>query len=148
MAGYPSIPYAIMAIMDVLPDSVYWWLVKQQGLKRYDELKVEMHRNRRWEVISAVYTSILACLRWEEVAATDKVRVLNVAGGKQDDVEAARKVGRVWRENGVTERVGSRAVVVKDAVHAWDLQFPEVFAMGVKAWAEGRELPGEFERLD
>jgi hypothetical protein len=38
--------------------------------------------------------------------------------------------------------------VVKGAVHAWNLQMPEVFAEGVRAWVEGRELPGEFEILE
>jgi hypothetical protein len=54
-------------------------------------------------------------------------------------------MGKVWRELG---REGCVAAVVREAVHAWNLQMPEVFAEGVRAWVEGRELPGEFEILE
>jgi hypothetical protein len=37
--------------------------------------------------------------------------------------------------------------VLREAAHAWDLQFPELFAQGVAAWVEGGKLPDEFERL-
>ena len=68
-----------------------------------------------------------------------EVRVLSVSGEKDDDLRSARKMGRVLRE-------GS-AVVVRGAVHAWDLQFPELFAKGILAWVKGEELPSEFEAL-
>ena len=147
MAARPGVVYSVMWLLDAIPDSVYWWVAQRSGLRRYEELRGEMRRNLRWEVVQGVYASILASVRWEEVAATDGVRVLSVAAGKQDDVDATKKVGEVWRESGVTERLGSRAVVVREAVHAWDLQMPELFAEGVRAWIEGREMPGEFEAL-
>jgi hypothetical protein len=65
-------------------------------------------------------------------------------GGRGDDVEGCRGVGRVLREG----NPASRAVVVEEAFHGWDLQFPEVFARGVIAWVEGRELPAEYKVLD
>ncbi|KAK1758853.1 Dihydrolipoyllysine-residue acetyltransferase component of acetoin cleaving system [Echria macrotheca] len=149
MASRPWIPFAVMwFLLDVLPDSVYWFLGRRTGIEvRDDQLRREMRGNRRWEVVRDVYDSILG-LGWEEIRGISEVRVLNVAAGRQDDVEATREVGRVWREEGITERLGSRGVVVRKAVHAWDLQFPELFAEGVKAWIEGRELPREFEALD
>ncbi|KAK1829710.1 Dihydrolipoyllysine-residue acetyltransferase component of acetoin cleaving system [Podospora conica] len=148
MAGYPSVVYGFMWLMVQMPEGVYWWLAsKSTGYRRYEELKVEMGRNLRWEVVREVYTSILGGLGWDEVRATTGVRVLNVAGGRQDDVQATRKIGECWREEGVTERMGSRAVVVRGAVHAWNLQMPELFAEGITAWVEGKELPAEFEAL-
>ena len=40
-----------------------------------------------------------------------------------------------------------KAFVVRDAVHLWDLQLPELFARGVRAWVDGSEMPTEFEVL-
>ncbi|KAK3353731.1 Alpha/Beta hydrolase protein [Lasiosphaeria hispida] len=148
MAGRPRVVFGLMWALESVPDAVYWWMAGRSGMRRFEELRGEMARNRRWEVVSGVYTSILADCGWEEVRGIDAVRVLDVAAGKQDDVEAARKVGRVWRDTGVRERLGSRAVVVRDAVHAWDLQLPELFAGGIRAWVEGTELPGRFEDLE
>ncbi|GAB1315506.1 Dihydrolipoyllysine-residue acetyltransferase component of acetoin cleaving system [Madurella fahalii] len=150
LAERPWLVYGALGLMlDWMPDAWYWWAVRKGwGVdRRFEELKAEMSRNRRWVVIKTVYASILECLGWEEVRRIDSVRVLCVAGGKQDDVDSTRKVGEVWKKEGITERLGSRAVMVKEAVHAWDLQFPELFAEGVKAWVEGRELPEEFESL-
>ena len=74
----------------------------------------------------------------------EQTRVMLIAGGKNDDVEATRLAGQIIKE----KCPGSRAFVVRDAVHGWDLQFPELFAHGVRAWVEGvEELPREFEEL-
>lgn len=148
VAARPWIIFGIMWVMEKLPARLYWWVAARSGMKRHEELRGEMRGNRRWGVVKEVYSSILQCLGWEEVRQISEVRTLNLAAGRQDDVEATRKVGRVWRESGVTERVGSRAVVVRDALHAWDLQKPELFAEGIKAWVEERDLPEEFEALD
>jgi len=115
-------------------------------MKKHEELKEEMGRNTTWEVISGVYGSILG-FGWEEVRGVNAVRTLVIAAEKGDDVESARGMARAWKEEGVQERLGSRVVVVKGALHAWDLQMPELFAEGIKAWVEGRELPKEFEEL-
>jgi len=146
LAKHPWVVYTFMWLIEKLPDRIYWWMAKQSGFPhRHEELRQEMARNRRWKVVKEVYSSILKSVRWEEISQISRVRTLNIAAGKQDDVEATRKVGKIWRESGIT---GNKAVVVKDALHAWDLQKPELFAEGIKAWVEGRELPEEFETLD
>ncbi len=58
-------------------------------------------------------------------------------------MDSTRDMGRVMRE----VQDGNKAVVVKKALHAWDLQFPELLAKGVVAWIRGEELPPEFEEL-
>lgn len=64
-----------------------------------------------------------------------------------DQVDAIREMGVVLKE-GVKERgVVNKAVVVRDAYHPWHLQFPELFAAGVKGWIGSGELPREFEIL-
>jgi hypothetical protein len=62
------------------------------------------------------------------------MRTLAVAGERQDDVEGTRRLGQVLR-GGCDE---SRAFVVNGAVHAWNLQWPELFAEGIEAWIERR----------
>jgi pimeloyl-ACP methyl ester carboxylesterase len=143
LASHPSIIWYLMAFIDALPESMYWWLAGRRGLLRHPELRVEMRRNRRWEVVRDVYSSILE-LGWEEVREITEVRTLSIAGGVQDQVNATRKMGIIWKEEGLRE---SKAVVVRDAMHAWDLQLPDLFAEGVKSWVEGRDLPARFEEL-
>jgi hypothetical protein len=77
------------------------------------------------------------------------VRVLAIAGGKQDNVDMTQQVGRALKmSGGGKDNGGSKAVVIRDAIHAWDTQFPELFASGIKAWVAGDKLPIEFEELE
>ena len=83
-------------------------------------------------------------MQMEQFAAIEKTRVMLVAGGKTDDVESTQTMGQIIKQ----KCPGSRAFVVRKAVHAWDLQYPELFARGVQAWIKGEEnLPEEFEEL-
>jgi hypothetical protein len=72
-----------------------------------------------------------------------QTRVALVAGGKHDDFETAREMGKIIIEN----CQGSKAYVVRKAIHGWDLQYPELFAQGVRAWIEGSTMPEEYEEL-
>jgi hypothetical protein len=40
-----------------------------------------------------------------------------------------------------------KAYVVRKAVHGWDLQFPELFAEGIRAWVLDEDMPVEYEEL-
>lgn len=151
-ASHPAIIYAIMWTFNHLPDDLFWWIAaKQSGIKRVDALREEQKTNLKWEVIRGVYTSILRDFSgwkgWELIRGLDKVRMVNIAGEKNDDLRSSRMIKEVWRETGILERLGSRVVVVRGAVHPWDLQMPEVFAEGILRWVKGEELPAEFEDL-
>ena len=76
------------------------------------------------------------------------VRTLMVACGRQDDVEGVRDRG-VWLRGGVGRGVGSLAVLVRGARHAWCLQrgMVGIFAEGIAAWVERKALPVGFEVL-
>lgn len=137
MAERPStIWYSLRALMG-MPEWLYWRMVDWMGMRRYEALYAEMQANLRWESVRDAYTSILR-ISFEDVARIE-ARVLSVSAGRDDDLRSAARMGRVLREG--------RAVVVRGAVHAWDLQFPELFARGILAWVRGEELPGEFEPL-
>lgn len=79
----------------------------------------------------------------ERVAEIRGVRIAVVAGGKRDQVAQTREMGKVL----ASMNSECKAFVVRDAVHLWDLQLPELFAQGVRAWIEGIEMPEEFELL-
>ncbi|KAK4128222.1 alpha/beta-hydrolase, partial [Parathielavia appendiculata] len=67
LAARPAWIERFMWAMEVLPDGVYNWLAAWQGMRPHGELRLEMRRNRRSEVIHGVYGSILAGVRWDEV---------------------------------------------------------------------------------
>lgn len=135
MAERPAtIWYSLRAVMG-LPEWLYWKVVAWKGMERYEALYADMQGNLTWENVRDAYTSILD-FSFDDVARME-VRMLSVAGDKDDDLGSTRKMGECIREG--------RAVVVRGAVHAWDLQFPELFANGILAWARGEELPREFE---
>lgn len=137
--------YGINGLANGMPSWLYNRLASWQGMKRHDELRNEMLSNTKYTTIRDAYSTILdfTDATVQKIGATGK-RVLAVAGGKQDDVEATGKMGNTLRESGSPE---SRAVVVKNAVHAWDLQFPELFAEGIKAWISSEDLPQEYKPL-
>ncbi|KAK4666523.1 hypothetical protein QC763_300960 [Podospora pseudopauciseta] len=132
----------------IITDGMYDWMCRVMDMKEHRELRRETVRNVKWEVIRDVYGSIVEEFTVEGMAEVGQVRCLSVAGGKQDQVEVTRRVGQVWKERGLTGRLGSRAFVVRGAVHAWDLQFPDVFAGGIRSWVERDELPVQFEVLE
>jgi pimeloyl-ACP methyl ester carboxylesterase len=70
-------------------------------------------------------------------------QTLAVAARRMDSVEeVAALVGVLKRGN-----VGSTGAYVEEAEHQWNLQRPELFAAGIQAWFEYRDLPEEFRPL-
>lgn len=144
MAERPSLIYcSLSAFIHWLPAWVYWYVASAAGLKRHDRLLEDQRLNLTMRTIRDVYESILP-LDFEQMRAL-RVRTLCVAGGRQDDVPGVAKVGEVLRSRPTEDY--SRAVVVREALHAWNLQFPELFARGVLGWVGEKPLPDEFEPL-
>ena len=85
----------------------------------------------------------LASFTLANLAQIENSRVAIIAGGKQDNVEDTLKAGNVLRKTNPQ----CNAFVVRDAIHWWSLQLPEIFAHGVKAWVEDKEMPKAFEPL-
>jgi pimeloyl-ACP methyl ester carboxylesterase len=151
MARWTTFTYYSMKLMLCwLPDWVYRYHTSQMGLKQSDELVAELRENITWELVQDMFTWILT-FTLDDVRRL-RVRTLSVAGAKGDDVPMMENTadvlrcrrteqGEVWPED------GSGGVVLREAAHAWDLQFPELFAKGVAAWVKGEKLPVEFERV-
>lgn len=141
-AQHPGLVYSFINILvNWLPTWLNLKLSAWQGLQVPPELVDDQRRNLDRETVRDVYTSILT-LTPEEVEKIS-VRTLTVAAGRQDDIDSTTKMGLVLKD----KNPKSKAVVVKGAMHAWDLQFPELFANGVKAWIEDTPLPAEFVGL-
>jgi hypothetical protein len=130
---------AMVKLQSVLPDSLNDYVMQNMGMKMPDGLQRDIFNNLKFSMVKQAYASIADYGNGEPLPT----RTLAVAGGKQDDVDGTRRLGHVLRI-GCEE---SRAVVVDGAVHAWDLQWPELFARGITAWIELRELPVEFKEL-
>ncbi|MCJ1393948.1 hypothetical protein MMC18_006825 [Xylographa bjoerkii] len=120
-------------------ERTFWSFI---GVEPFPRLKEEMRRNHSMELLSSGYG---ACTEMtiERVAEIRGVRIAIVAGGKKDSVEQTREAGKVLANTNPE----CKAFVVRDAVHLWDLQLPELFAQGIRAWVEGSEMPKEFELL-
>ncbi|KAH8170051.1 alpha/beta hydrolase fold domain-containing protein [Sarocladium implicatum] len=133
----------------VMGSGIYSLSAWKAGLKDHTQLKAEMVANNDWTLVRDAFGE-LAKWQWDDVqdVATKGKRVLVAAGDQGDDVEAARNMARCFREKGSGEGLKSKAYVVEGAVHAWDLQFPSLFAWGITAWIKGQILPQGFEELE
>jgi pimeloyl-ACP methyl ester carboxylesterase len=120
-------------------ERMFWSFI---GVEPFPRLREEMRRNHSMDLLRSGYG---ACTEMtiERVAEIRGVRTAIVAGGKKDDVEQTRETGKVLANTNPE----CKAFVVRDAVHLWDLQLPELFAQSVRAWVEGSEMPKEFELL-
>ncbi|KAJ4124307.1 hypothetical protein NW768_009666 [Fusarium equiseti] len=121
--------------------------LKRQGID-YEEWMAEQEKNKSPERDAATRKELSAFdMERVKAVADSGVRTCVVAGGKMDQVDAVRDMGRVLRDGGQKKGVKNEAVVVRDAYHPWHLQLPELFADGVSAWVNNQQLPKEYERL-
>ncbi|CAH0022365.1 unnamed protein product [Clonostachys rhizophaga] len=142
--------YSMWITLNCFPIWLFQYQASFSGLKISDEVVVAMRENITWELVSDMFPWIIS-FTLDHVRQL-KVRTLSVAGAQGDDVPMIEKTaealrsrrtdqGEAWPED------GSGAIVLREATHGWDMQFPELFARGVSAWVNGEKLPDEFERL-
>lgn len=150
VASYPRVMYT--ALWSILHSPGYFFF-KASGLGgeyHNDELLAEIKRNASSRLAKAASTLAWDENRMREVARAG-VRVCIVAGGKGiDHLEDARQAAKCMRsesEGGELEHSETQAFVIRDAIHSWNLQFPQLFAKGIESWIERRPMPAEFESL-
>lgn len=81
---------------------------------------------------------------WKARCENVRARACIVSGVLDDGERDFRMRGKQLRVgNG-----GSKAFKVEGKRHVWDLQDPDLFVRGIKAWMEGREMPGGYVELD
>jgi hypothetical protein len=123
----------------IASEKMFW---APMGVDPVPGLREEFRKNQSMALITAGYTTTNA-FRLEDLEKIEGVRIAIVAGAKRDSVKDTREAGRVLS----SKNVACKAFVVRDAVHLWDVQLPELFAQGVRAWMNGIEMPKEFEVL-
>ena len=146
MADRPSLlHYGLMVVMNT---GIYTFSAWKAGLKEHTQLKNEIAGNNDWALVKNAYEGLASWGKTaiDDVAQKDK-RILAIAGDQGDNVEGTKKMGKVFRAQGHEDGKKSQACVVKGAIHAWNLQFPELFADGIKAWVGNEPLPEEFVSL-
>ena len=137
VAPYVLLP--VTAVQTYAPEWAYQWVQRRFGLKIPDGLREAMWANSKLQTLRSAYKSI----GQDGAAVPLEIRTLVVAGGKQDSIEGTAAYAKEVRKGNAF----SQGCVVKDAIHAWDLQFPELFASGVRAWIEQTELPSGYTLL-
>jgi pimeloyl-ACP methyl ester carboxylesterase len=132
-----------------LEDFAAW----KAGLLPYKELKKQIALNNSNGVARSVYPE-LGRYSWDDVeeAAKKGKRILVCAGEQMDDVPATKRLADIYKKgerlsHGGTEGGDSQGFVVKNAIHGWDLQLPELFARAIIAWIRLEPIPSGFESL-
>ncbi|KAF4339493.1 AB hydrolase superfamily yvaM [Fusarium beomiforme] len=121
--------------------------MRKQGIE-YEDWMSKADKSKSPERTKAMNREVSAfSMEHVKAVADSGVRTCIIAGGKMDQVEPVRDMGVILREGGGKKGVKNEAVVVRDAFHPWHLQLPELFAAGIAAWVQGKELPKEFEIL-
>jgi pimeloyl-ACP methyl ester carboxylesterase len=145
--------YFMRLVMNWTPEWYYRSQLTSMGITVSDEFLAETRNNITWDLVKDMFPWITK-FTLDHVKQL-QVRTLHIAGGfgdKGDDVPMMEKTAEALRNRHTSEgqpwpEDGSCAVVVRDATHGWDMQFPERFAQGVTAWVNEQPLPAEFERL-
>jgi pimeloyl-ACP methyl ester carboxylesterase len=132
----------LIAMAGTVANERMFWASLGKDVEPIPGLKVEVQKNQNMKTLRPVFDE-LASFSVHNLTQITDIRIAIVAGGKRDSVEDTREAGRVLREGNPECRV----FVVRDAIHWWSLQKPELFAHGVRAWVEGKEMPKEFEPL-
>lgn len=150
LAQHPRLTYSALWSILHSPGGVFFKASGLGGEYQNDELIAEIKRNGSSRLARAASTLGWDEARMREVARAD-VRLCLVVGGKGIDVvseaESACGYVRSEREGGELEGLESSVFLVRDAIHAWNLQFPLLFARGIQSWLEQRPMPAEYEKI-
>ena len=139
---HPRLLSGLVTFASMLATEKIFWATLG-GAQPIPGLRAEVQGNQNPATLRPVYEA-LALITNDNLAAIDgRVRVAIVAGGKLDSVVDTKAAGVVLHK----QNPHSGAFVVRNAIHWWSLQFPELFAQGVRAWIEEKAMPEEFEPL-
>ncbi|KAH8671166.1 Alpha/Beta hydrolase protein [Xylariales sp. PMI_506] len=148
VADRPKIVYlGLLGVMHS-PSSVLFKMSGWCGEVTSSDLLKEIKRNTSAR-LSENGTRDTAAFTKEKVAeiATKGIRIVVIAS-KQDDRDGIAATAKMYKALNSGEGLESRGFFVKEAIHAWNLQLPDLFAKGIQAWIEKWPMPPEFEPLD
>lgn len=140
--SHPRLLSGIVTMAGKIATERIFWASFGAGVQPIPGLREEVQQNQNLSTMRDVFTE-LSLVNMDQFSEIRGVRIAIIAGGKQDNVQDTKEVGRLLR-GGNPE---CDAFVVRDAIHWWSIQLPEVFAMGVRAWIEGGDMPSVYEPL-
>ncbi|CAK7221286.1 hypothetical protein SBRCBS47491_004476 [Sporothrix bragantina] len=124
-------------------EKLFYSTLGASNLQPIPGLREEVQKNQNMATLTPVYEELAHITNDNLTAIQASVRVMIVAGGRLDSVADTKTAGEALQRT----NPASCAYVVRDAIHWWSLQFPELFARGIRAWIEGTEMPKEYEPL-
>jgi pimeloyl-ACP methyl ester carboxylesterase len=135
-------------ISTCVPKSWWLWYTKKMDINIVDELYLDYTASVGYRLGAAVFDNMTEDMtikerNWGGLFELTTARTCIVAGAKRDSVQMTESKGRLL----VKGNPESTAYKVEGKVHAWNLQDPEVFARGIRAWMEREELPEEYISL-
>ncbi|KAJ6038596.1 alpha/beta-hydrolase [Penicillium canescens] len=136
----PRLLTGLIRCISSLANERMFWL--SLGVKPVPGLREQCRKNQSMALLTAGFTELVKITR-ESLAEIKGVRIAIIAGAKLDNVRDATDAGKILG----SANPECKGFVVREAIHWWDLQFPELFARGIRAWIEGREMPKECELL-
>jgi pimeloyl-ACP methyl ester carboxylesterase len=146
LAYNPWLLTLVMASTMYMPNWLYWKINAKAGVLKDSDLRKENRANFSKNLVANGFGGSLS-VTLDTIGQIKGARVLAVAGGQQDNVDMTKRVGNALRKAGGVESSECKAVVVRKAIHGWDVEYPKLFAEGIRAWIERRDLPEEYEEL-
>lgn len=147
MASHPRVLYCLLAcLIKWMPDWLYGQLCKRTGMLPHDELRRETKKNFSMDLLRKGYGGILDVTVENATTALAKtdVRTLLLGGELQDNTNIIRSMAELLKTGGNNNSTG---MVVRGALHGWDLQFPGKFAQSIDAWINQSPQPEGIEKL-
>lgn len=132
----------MISLVGRIANEKMFWASFGKDVEPIPGLREAVQENQNIATLKPVFEELVR-FTFDTLAQIKGPRTAIIAGGKQDSVEDTREAGRILRR----QNPECSAFVVRDAIHWWSLQKPEVFAQGVRAWIEGGGMPKEFEPL-
>ncbi|CAK7230647.1 hypothetical protein SEUCBS140593_007656 [Sporothrix eucalyptigena] len=140
---HPRLLSGAVTLASKLATEKIFWATLGGDVQPIPGLREEVQKNQNMSTLKPVYNELAAITNDNLAAIPGTVRVAIIAGGKLDNVPDTKTAGQVLKK----ANPQSCAFVVRNAIHWWSLQFPELFAKGIRAWIEGNEMPKEYEPL-
>lgn len=149
MTQHPRLLYAGLWSILRSPGSAFFKVSGYSGEYQNTELLNEIKRNGSSRLAKSGCGDT-AGFRDDSLVEVGKqdIRICMVAGGKQDDPNGVRDAAKLLKEQS-RGGAGTQTLAynVRDAIHAWNLQFPLVFAKGIQCWIERQNMPKEYENM-
>ncbi|KAJ1330830.1 3-oxoadipate enol-lactonase [Microdochium nivale] len=155
------------AIWAFVGGRIHEFIAARSGIVEHDALTRDMLDNNATDQLAKAVYGEVADWTWEEdvrevakAASTatardgNGFRILICGGTSGDSIPGTKRLAAAIRTGGRDDGdddgqvIDCKSFAVRNAVHCWDLQLPELFARAVTAWMTGATMPSEFEALE